>query len=48
MFVHFVGANLNLYNLTLGPDDRCMQGLVIIAFGHGDVIIEFTGDGLPQ
>ena len=48
MFIHLVGANLNLNHLAFRADHGGMQGLVVIALGHRDVIIELTWNGLPQ
>ena len=48
MLVHLVGADLYFYNFAFRPDHSRVQGLVVIALGHRDVVIKFARNGLPQ
>ena len=48
LFMHIEGTNLHLQHLAFRADHRRMQALVTIAFGAGDVIVEFLGHVLPQ
>lgn len=46
--VHFPGSNLYFNGLSPGPDNRRVQGLVVIGLGHGNVVLEAVRQGLPQ
>ena len=46
--MHIVGADLDLHGFALGADDRAVNGLIIIFFGRGDIVVEFAGDVLPE
>ena len=41
--VHVEGPDLDLERRTVVRDQRGMQGLVHIGFGHGDIILETAG-----
>ena len=45
MLVHGLGADLHLNGLALGVAHHGVQRLVAIAFGAGDVVVKFFGDG---
>ena len=46
--VHFFGADLHLDAFVFRADNHGVQAFVAVAFGVGDVVVEFAGDGLPQ
>ena len=46
--VHLVGSDLDLHRLPGVADDGGMQGLVAVRLRHGDVVLEATGDRLPE
>ena len=46
--MHIPGADLHLQRLILRPHHRRVQGLVHVALGGGDVIVELLGDMLPE
>ncbi len=45
--VHLLGAYLDFDALALGTDDRGVQALVPVGLGHGNVVLEAPGHGLP-
>lgn len=47
-FVHFVSADLNLERLVERRDDRRVQGLIVVCFGHCDIVLKATGHRLPH
>jgi hypothetical protein len=46
--VHVPGADLHLQGLVPGPHHRRVQGLVHVALGGGDVVVELLGDMPPE
>jgi hypothetical protein len=46
--VHVVAADLHFQGLALRPDHGGVQGLVVVALGPRDVIVEFAGNRRPQ
>ena len=48
LLMHLVGSNLNLERAGRGADNRRMERLVVVDLGHGDIVFEATGHGVPQ
>ena len=46
--VHFPSTDLDFDGLPSRPDDRRVQGLIVIGLRHGDVVLEAVRQGLPQ
>ena len=46
--VHVERADLDLERLAARPDDGRVQRLVEVELGHRDVVLEASGDGLPD
>ncbi len=46
-FMHGTGSNLNFDSFPIGADDCRVQGLIVIGLGHGDIVLESTGNRLP-
>ena len=46
--MHLKGTNLNFQGLTTGAQNRGMQGLVHIGFGHSYVVLEAARNGTPH
>ena len=46
--IHFAGADLYFYRQTVRAGKGCMQALVTVAFGDGDIVFDFAGFGLVE
>ena len=44
--MHFVGSDLDLKGLACRADEGCVQGLIHVCLGHGNVVLEPARDGL--
>ena len=44
VLMHRTGSNLHFQGLTSGADHCCVQRLIHIALGVGNVVVELTGD----
>ena len=46
--MHLRRPDLYFHPLTKGSDDRRVQGLVHVPLGHGDIVLEASGNRLPR
>lgn len=46
--VHLPGADLHLQGQATRGDHRGVEALVAVGLGHGDVVLDPAGDGLPE
>jgi len=45
---HFPSTNLDLYRDAVHTFEHRVQGLIAVGFGNGDIVLEFSRDGLIQ
>ena len=46
--LHLFGPDLDLDALTFRPDNRGVQGLIHVGLRDGNIILELTGNRLPN